>query len=71
MRKKILAVLILNLIFFSNTNSEERNLELDKLFNQLKNNSNVSMAFEVEKKMEQLNQILKSINKLLNFCLSF
>ena len=51
MIKKILVVLILNLMFFSNTNSEERNLELNKLFNQLKNNSNVSMAFEVEKKI--------------------
>ena len=49
--KKILSILILSLLFFSNVNSEERDLELNKLFNQLKNNSNASMAFEVEMKI--------------------
>lgn len=49
--KKLLSILILSLLFFSNVNSEERDLELNKLFNQLKNNSNVSMAFEIEKKI--------------------
>ena len=48
--KKLLSILILSLLFFSNVNSEERDLELNKLFNQLKNNSNASMAFEIEKK---------------------
>jgi len=41
----------LSLLFFSNVNSEERDFELNKLFNQLKNNSNASMAFEIEKKI--------------------
>ena len=49
--KKLLSILILSLLFFSNVNSEERDLELNKLFNQLKNNSNASMAFEIEKKI--------------------
>tara|TARA_B100001123_G_scaffold28529_1_gene30312 strand:- start:45 stop:608 length:564 start_codon:yes stop_codon:yes gene_type:complete len=49
--KNILIVLFLSLLFFSNTNSEERELELNQLFNQLKNNSNTSMAFEIEKKI--------------------
>ena len=49
--KKLLGVLALSLLFFSNVNSEERDLELNKLFNQLKNNSNTSMAFEIEKKI--------------------
>ena len=49
--KKLLSILFLILLFFSNVNSEERDLELNKLFNQLKNNSNASMAFEIEKKI--------------------
>ena len=49
--KKLLGILVLGLLFFSNTNSEERELELNKLFNQLKNNSDASMAFEVEMKI--------------------
>jgi len=49
--KNILVILVLSLLFFSNTNSEERDLELNELFNQLKNNSNASMAFEIEKKI--------------------
>jgi len=48
--KKLLSILVLSLLFFSNVNSEERDLELNKLFNQLKNN-NASMAFEVEMKI--------------------
>ncbi len=63
MIKKILVLLILNLMFFSNTNSEERNLELNKLFNHLKNNSNVSMAFEVEKKIWEIWSIHPSNNR--------
>ena len=61
MIKKILVVLILNLMFFSNANSEERNLELNKLFNQLKNNSNVSAAFEVEKKYGKFGRFILQI----------
>ena len=49
--KKAIAIIVLGLLFFSNANSEERELELNKLFNQLKNNSNASMAFEVEMKI--------------------
>ena len=49
--KKLLSILILSLLFFSNVNSEERDFELNKLFNQLKNNTNASMAFEIEKKI--------------------
>ena len=49
--KKLLGILVLGLLFFSNANSEERELELNKLFNQLKNNSNASMAFDVEMKI--------------------
>ena len=49
--KKLLRILALGLLFFSNANSEERELELNKLFNQLKNNSNASMAFDVEMKI--------------------
>ena len=49
--KKLLGIVVLGLLFFSNANSEERELELNKLFNQLKNNSNASMAFDVEMKI--------------------
>ena len=41
----------MSLLFFSNTNSEERDLELNELFNQLKNNNDVTSAFEIEKKI--------------------
>ena len=73
--KKILGILVLGLLFFSNANSEERELELNKLFNQLKNNSNVSMAFEVEMKIwniwsthpsqENLTQLLTNGSNLM------
>ena len=49
--KNILVILVLSLLFFSNTNSEERDLELNELFNQLKNNNDVASAFEIEKKI--------------------
>ena len=49
--KKLLGILVLSLLFFSNVNSEERNLELNKLFNQLKNNNNAPMAYEIEMKI--------------------
>ena len=44
----------MSLLFFSNTNSEERDLELNELFNQLKNNNDVTLAFEVEKKIWEI-----------------
>jgi tetratricopeptide (TPR) repeat protein len=49
--KKLLWIFVLSLLFFNNANAEERELELNKLFNQLKNNGNASMAFEVEMKI--------------------
>ena len=52
--KNILVILVLSLLFFSNTNSEERDLELNELFNQLKNNNDVTLAFEVEKKIWEI-----------------
>ena len=48
--KKLLSILVMSLLFFSNVNSEEKDLELNKLFSQLKNN-NASIAFEVEMKI--------------------
>ncbi len=52
--KNILVILVLSLLFFSNANSEERDLELNELFNQLKNNNDVTLAFEVEKKIWEI-----------------
>ena len=49
--KNILVILVLSLLFFSNTNSEEREATLNELFNQLKNDSDISSAFEIEKKI--------------------
>ena len=73
--KKLLGILVLGLLFFSSANSEERELELNKLFNQLKNNSNASMAFEVEMKIwniwsthpsqEKLTQLLANGSNLM------
>ena len=73
--KKLLGILVLGLLFFSNANSEERELELDKLFNQLKNNSDASIAFEVEMKIwniwsthpsqENLTQLLANGSNLM------
>ena len=73
--KKLLGILVLGLLFFSNANSKERELELNKLFNQLKNNSDASMAFEVEMKIwniwsthpsqENLTQLLANGSNLM------
>ena len=73
--KKLLGILVLGLLFFSNANSEERELELNKLFNQLKNNSDASMAFELEMKIwniwsthpsqENLTQLLANGSNLM------
>ena len=73
--KKLLGILVLGLLFFSSANSEERELELNKLFNQLKNNSDVPMAFEVEMKIwniwsthpsqENLTQLLANGSNLM------
>ena len=61
--KNILVILVLSLLFFSNTNSEERDLELNELFNQLKNNNDVTLAFEVEKKIWEIWSIHPSNNR--------
>ena len=73
--KKLLGILVLGLLFFSSANSDERELELNKLFNQLKNNSDASMAFEVEMKIwniwsthpsqENLTQLLANGSNLM------
>jgi len=49
--KKNLGILILSLLFFSSVNAEERKIELDKLFTQLKNTKNLSSAQIVENKI--------------------
>ena len=48
--KKLLGILALSLLFFSNVNAEERESELNNLFTQLKN-SEISNAIEVENKI--------------------
>ena len=48
--KKILGIVFLSLLFFSNVNAEERETELNNLFKQLKN-SEVTKAFEIENKI--------------------
>ena len=52
--KKIITVLILSFLFFSNANSEDRKSELNKLFSQLKNSKDLSSAQIVEKKIYEL-----------------
>ena len=46
--KKVLAILFLNLLFFSNVNAEGRDNKLNKLFNQLKNAKELSSAQVIE-----------------------
>ena len=48
--KKLLGIIILGLLFFSNANSEERESELNNLFKQLKNSENAK-AIEIENKI--------------------
>ena len=48
--KKLLAILVLGLLFFSNVNAEERESELNNLFKQLKN-SEATKAIEIENKI--------------------
>ena len=52
--KKLLGILVLGLLFFSNVNAEERKSELDKLFTQLKNKKNLSSAQIVENKIWEI-----------------
>lgn len=48
--KKLLKILVLGLLFFSNVNAEERESELNNLFKQLKN-SEATKAIEIENKI--------------------
>ena len=56
---KILGILVLGLLFFSNVNAEEREVELNNLFKQLKNNK-TTQAIEIENKI--LNGLKRGIN---------
>ncbi len=48
--KKLLGILVLGLLFFSNVNAEERETELNNLFKQLKNSENTKST-EIESKI--------------------
>ena len=48
--KKLLKILVLGLLFFSNVNAEERESELNNLFKQLKNSEDTK-AIEIENKI--------------------
>jgi len=48
--KKLLGIVVLGLLFFSNVNAEERESELNNLFKQLKN-SETAKAIEIENKI--------------------
>jgi len=52
--KKLLGILVLGLLFFSNINAKERKNELDKLFTQLKNTKDLSSAKIVENKIYEI-----------------
>ena len=52
--KKLLGIVVLGLLFFSNVNAEDRKSELDKLFYQLQNSKNLSSAQIVEKKIWEI-----------------
>ena len=52
--KKLLGILVLGLLFFSNVNAADRKSELDKLFSQLQNSKNLSSAQIVEKKIWEI-----------------
>ena len=52
--KKLLGIMVLGLLFFSNVNAEDKKSELDKLFYQLKNSKDLSSAKIVEKKIWEI-----------------
>ena len=52
--RKILAILIISLFFFSNVNAEERNNKLDKLFSKLKNTKDLSSAQLIENEIWEI-----------------
>ena len=51
MKKIFFLLAIISFSFFSIVNSQEREAKLNELFNQLKNNNDVTSAFEIEKKI--------------------
>ena len=76
MKKIFFLFLVISFTFFSVVNSQERETKLDKLFNQLKNNNDVSLAFEIEMKIwniwsthpsqENLTQLLAKGSNLMS-----
>ena len=52
--KKILRILTISLLMFSNVNAEERSNKLEKLFTQLKNTKDLQTAQIVEKKIWEI-----------------
>ena len=52
--KKILRILVISLLLFSNVNAEERSNKLEKLFTQLKNTKDLPTAQIVEKKIWEI-----------------
>ena len=51
MKKIFFLFLVISFSFFSIVSSQEREAKLNELFNQLKNNNDVTSAFEIEKKI--------------------
>ena len=76
MKKIFFLFLVMSFSFFSVVNSQEREAKLNELFNQLKNNSDVSSAFEIEMKIwniwsthpsqENLTQLLAKGSNLMS-----
>ena len=52
--KKILGILVLSLLFFSNINAQEKNSKLDKLFTQLKNAKDLTSAQVIENEIWEI-----------------
>ena len=75
-KKIFFLFLVISFSFFLVVNSQERETKLDKLFNQLKNNNDVSLAFEIEMKIwniwsthplqENLTQLLAKGSNLMS-----
>ena len=76
MKKIFFLLAIISFSFFSIVNAQEREAKLNELFNQLKNNSDVSSAFEIELKIwniwsthpsqENLTQLLAKGSNLMS-----
>ena len=52
--KKIISILILSFLFFSNVSAEDRKSELDKLFTQLKNAKDSSSSLIIGSKIQKI-----------------